>query len=494
MEDPRLLTAQRPSRLQASIDVKSLRDRIPVHLRNVNDNTLEGSQSLGLGITQKQSGKNATVNRNCMGNGAEDEDLELEESQVEGIHLQHIPHGSLSYGQMPHIHSQEFPSLAASHKEVPIVPNSDPNVPPCRSGHFLLSPMQAPNSMQDQSIQDFASHRPTGQQQCGLGQEMQTLVPQGMPSITRKSVINPSAYIQKAPMSVFHHRSHLPYRTNKVSRCIRTASAQPAVPALLRRCMDSSAPTAKTFSSLTPRSWTFHDHSGDHGHEFMEKRQNTDEIIFRPAPKPTEAYLTNAGVPPTRVSSPQTLLIVLDLNGTILYRTPKKQDLVRRPGLRRFLNYCFDVHRVLVWSSAEPHNLAVLCQKVFTAAQHELLLGQWSRERFGLTPELYKQRVQVYKDLNTVWNDPGLQSRHPDSATGGMWGQHNTVLIDDSAVKAAAQPFNHIEVPEFVTMKGVDVIEETILTTVVKMLEEARIWSDISAFVRSKRDEGALHD
>ena len=85
-----------------------------------------------------------------------------------------------------------------------------------------------------------------------------------------------------------------------------------------------------------------------------------------------------------------------------------------------------------------------------------------------------------------------LRYSHPAFDEGESWGQYNTLLIDDSVLKASAQPFNHIEVPEY--GKG-DGKEETgdvangVLAQVIRYLEAARYWSNVSAFVRERRFE-----
>lgn len=59
-------------------------------------------------------------------------------------------------------------------------------------------------------------------------------------------------------------------------------------------------------------------------------------------------------------------------------------------------------------------------------------------------------------------------------------------------LKASAQPYNHVEVPEFIKpfggekKKGEEIGEE-ILAQVIGYLEEARKWSDVSAFVRERK-------
>ena len=116
-----------------------------------------------------------------------------------------------------------------------------------------------------------------------------------------------------------------------------------------------------------------------------------------------------------------------------------------------------------------------------------MLLGEWGRDTLGLTSTQYKERVQVYKRLDRICDNDNLQHLHSDSRLGQRWGQHNTVLIDDSISKVTAQPFNHVEVPEFV--RGGSETEghgRNVLGQVVGYLEEARKWSDLSGFVRRR--------
>lgn len=211
---------------------------------------------------------------------------------------------------------------------------------------------------------------------------------------------------------------------------------------------------------------------------------NKDDMIYLPAPTPTSAYLSDAHVIPKLLPSPQRLLLVLDLNGTLLYRSRASQDYTPRPCLHKFLKYAFANHSLLVWSSAQPYNVKGVCTRLFTPDQRRLLLGQWGRDTLGLTSVQYKKRVQVYKRLDRIWGDENLQRSHPDFEEGERWGQSNTVLIDDSAQKASAQPFNHVEVPEFV--RGGSEKEgdgRDVLGQVMGYLEEARKWNDVSGFV-----------
>lgn len=211
-----------------------------------------------------------------------------------------------------------------------------------------------------------------------------------------------------------------------------------------------------------------------------------DDLIHLPAPTPSSTYLSNAYAIPNLLSSPQRLLLVLDLNGTLLYRRAA-QKYTPRPCLLNFLKYAFANHSILVWSSARPDNVRHLCKQLFSPDQRKMLLGEWGRDTLGLTFAQYKQRVQVYKRLDRIWGNDNAQQSHPEFEGGQRWGQHNTVLIDDSKIKASAHPLNHVEVPEFV--RGADEKEgdgRAVLGQVVSYLEEARKWSDVSGFARQR--------
>ncbi|MCJ1470166.1 hypothetical protein MMC07_008811 [Pseudocyphellaria aurata] len=223
-------------------------------------------------------------------------------------------------------------------------------------------------------------------------------------------------------------------------------------------------------------------------------RQSDSSIALRkeplqhlPVPVPNVCYLAHASIPPTPLSTPQRLLVVLDLNGTLLYRSRGSSSFHPRPFLPEFLNYCLANHALLVWSSATAPNVSAICARLFQPHARSTLLGEWARDTLGLTNEQYASRIQVYKRLDRIWDNPGLSSTHPLAHEGGKWSQVNTLLIDDSAMKASAQPYSVVQIPEFV--KGgaeKKTAENDVLGQVVGYLEEARRWGDVSAFSRER--------
>jgi len=208
-------------------------------------------------------------------------------------------------------------------------------------------------------------------------------------------------------------------------------------------------------------------------------------------PEPAWTYLKRASFPPRTLDATRPLLVVLDLNGTLLFRKNKRNGFVARGHVAEFLHYLLANHKLLIWSSAKPENVHSICAQLFTPAQLEQLVGIWGRDTLRLTDEQYNQRTQVYKQLSWVWKDHVIQSSVPRGAD-AEWNQENTVLIDDSVEKAASEPHNLIEIDEFEGRPEQMTVD--VLGQVVRYLEVLRMERDVSAYMRTKPfvfDEGA---
>lgn len=208
-----------------------------------------------------------------------------------------------------------------------------------------------------------------------------------------------------------------------------------------------------------------------------------------PTPKPTETYLLQSSTAPkqSRVTVPQKLLIILDLNGVLLFRPNRKnpKNFTPRKHLKEFLDYLFANHKVMIWSSARPENVTAMCQRIFTEEQRENLVAEWARDKLRLTTGQYDNKVQVYKQLSWVWEDSSVQRRAKSrKLRQRKWNQSNTVLLDDTALKAAAEPYNLIEVPEF-GPKG-DNYNDGVLVQVAGYLEELKYAGNASYFMRTR--------
>ncbi|KAG8776046.1 hypothetical protein FRC12_001121 [Ceratobasidium sp. 428] len=263
---------------------------------------------------------------------------------------------------------------------------------------------------------------------------------------------------------------------------------------------------------------------------------------FTPAP-PSKEYFALSQIPSNQLSTPQDdlslprKLLVLDLNGTLVLRSPREFGAMRtvmaRPYAKTFRNYVFHEGSqldVMVWSSAQPHSVDSMLDVFFGSDRHRLA-GIWARDTLGLAAENYSQKVQTVKDLNIVWdapeglpppvkvvppppmavltddpsllpgydpakpmpalktkiytstqltpvsNTPGASEEGQDRTTywsvpevqpddpipgltgansadiaptpPGMYSALNTLLLDDSPLKAHLQPYNNLTLPEY---------------------------------------------
>ncbi|KAI2623466.1 HAD-like domain-containing protein [Xylaria nigripes] len=202
-------------------------------------------------------------------------------------------------------------------------------------------------------------------------------------------------------------------------------------------------------------------------------------------PDPTPDYLTLASHPPFLLPRPRNMLVVIDLNGTLLYR-PKRHhptSFVERPFARAFLSYCVNTFKVVIWSSAQPKNVQNMCAQLLTPEDRAKLVAVWARDSFGLCKSDYKRRVLCYKRLSALWNDPVVAASHPLAEHGAKWSQLNTVLVDDSFEKARSEPYNLIQIPEF---QGNAQEPGFVLPQVHDYLNECSQQSNASAYMKNQ--------
>ncbi|KEF61670.1 uncharacterized protein A1O9_03238 [Exophiala aquamarina CBS 119918] len=210
-------------------------------------------------------------------------------------------------------------------------------------------------------------------------------------------------------------------------------------------------------------------------------------------PLATAKYLKDAGRLPEAISSPKNLLVILDLNGTLLVRPKNGKNPMSfklRPGVTSLLEYLFANHVVMVYSSARPANVQGIVKKLFHPRQQTQLAGIWARDKLELDEDQYNAKVQVYKKLDKIWNDPIIRA---SAGPGQRWDQTNTVLVDDSRLKAAAQPHNLVQVPEFennapkeggAALRSWQLQEIAILKSLEQRLEELKWQVDVSRLIR----------
>jgi hypothetical protein len=187
------------------------------------------------------------------------------------------------------------------------------------------------------------------------------------------------------------------------------------------------------------------------------------------------------------------LLVILDLNGTLMLKPDfRRQDDIRvRPGAPKVLEYLFAHHVVMVYTSGQPHNAEKIARRLFSAEQYDQLAAVWARDKLDLTPAQYRDKVQVYKKLDKIWKTTEIQASFFPPGQ-GRWDQSNTILVDDSHLKALQEPHNLLQVPEFVNFnkitaglkkKAFDRREEGICQSLVVKLEVLKWQDDVSRLI-----------
>lgn len=243
-------------------------------------------------------------------------------------------------------------------------------------------------------------------------------------------------------------------------------------------------------------------------------------------PLPTLQYTNQASLKPERSEVKRPLLVILDLNGTLIYRKQRKfpPKFARRAGLDQFLATLMEKYKVMIWSSSQPPTVNAVCEQLFTGSTQDALVARWGRDRFGLTAGQYNSKLQVYKELHKVWAEPGIQGAFPGNEhlqesclpagvkskfnsrknaeaaklrPGHRWDQTNTILIDDSRLKASSEPFNILEIPEFNDDPNID--ESKLFAKVLARLDFLSQHDDVSKVLREwdervDKGEGTILD
>ncbi|PVV04721.1 hypothetical protein BB560_000767 [Smittium megazygosporum] len=160
-------------------------------------------------------------------------------------------------------------------------------------------------------------------------------------------------------------------------------------------------------------------------------------------------------------ASSKAILLVLDLNGTLLDRR-KNKSIIPRPGLDDFLSFIFENFAVMIWSSSREENVNKMVTKAF-GPQKDNLIAIWDR-RFCELLGNYHDNSKSKKNISSIWDInripkpkvKGSQIKSFPSSTYSKivssrkkWNLQNTILIDDSPFKASNNPGNFIPIKTF---------------------------------------------
>lgn len=125
----------------------------------------------------------------------------------------------------------------------------------------------------------------------------------------------------------------------------------------------------------------------------------SDSMSVKLPLRPTPAYMAIANSLSSHRTHPRAprKLLILDLNGTLLLRPKSRKAKHKaahpRPYMPSFRSYLF--HEavkpwldVMVWSSAQPHNVNKMVEQCFEDRQAELT-AVWARDTLGLDTDDY---------------------------------------------------------------------------------------------------------
>ncbi|RIA86248.1 HAD-like domain-containing protein [Glomus cerebriforme] len=196
----------------------------------------------------------------------------------------------------------------------------------------------------------------------------------------------------------------------------------------------------------------------------------------------SQSYLKTANVNSVYLEDPPPKLLVLDLNGTLVYRDNAKRNIILRPHMKKFMKYIFDSNSffVMVWSSAQPINVDKMVKAAFGQYEKKLV-AKWTRKHLNLSDQDYHQKVETIKDLEKVWEE--LNNRNSTDLPQIIWDQTNTILIDDSCLKAKLQPYNAIHLPDFDDERCKSKNDHE-LYNVIGYLRKLHNQSNVSAYIK----------
>lgn len=190
------------------------------------------------------------------------------------------------------------------------------------------------------------------------------------------------------------------------------------------------------------------------------------------------------------VSLPKNKLIILDLNGLLVYRIrgndktkkiPKskydykisKFKIWIRPNTKDFLKYCLLHFNVAIWSTAQIHNILPLIDLLFDEEDKEKIVFIWGQSECtpsGKFSSINKHKELVFKETSKIWDE------FP------QYNETNTLLIDDDEYKAERNvPFTAIHPNSWVGDEDDNFLSNTKL---ISWLEDLKNSETVAEFVK----------
>lgn len=115
---------------------------------------------------------------------------------------------------------------------------------------------------------------------------------------------------------------------------------------------------------------------------------------------PSDSYFSQSIIPSNRLASPSQKLLVLDLNGTLVFRPPPKpskmqREILPRPYMLAFAQFIarHPTIQTMIWSSAWLHNVMKMVDAAFGNGPEGKcrLIHIWARDTLGLSQAEFGQ-------------------------------------------------------------------------------------------------------
>jgi len=114
---------------------------------------------------------------------------------------------------------------------------------------------------------------------------------------------------------------------------------------------------------------------------------------------PTPSYHPCSEIRSQYVQSPRPLRIILDLNGSLLFRHGNR-NIDLRDEVKAFIHYMLQEHWVMTRSSATLSSVDKMLAKLLKPGDMKRFVGIWTRAHLELTLKQDSLGVQVYKQLS----------------------------------------------------------------------------------------------
>lgn len=163
-------------------------------------------------------------------------------------------------------------------------------------------------------------------------------------------------------------------------------------------------------------------------------------------------------------------LLILDISGFLCakiadtqYQSPYGFEVIRqhyysiilRPGLTRFLQFCFDNYDVGFLSSSMYNTVDPLLEAILTEEQKQQTRFRWYRDRVEMDPDIGKpdapEGVDAYstiKRISTIIDNDEINPPGDEYGYGRTYHMFNVLICDDSKHKTRFNPDSNVIVTD----------------------------------------------